>query len=380
VWVIGRYDEARAALVDPRLSKDVGRLTAIVRDQLEAAGEDTELSGMFFPHMLFADPPNHTRLRKLLAREFTPRRVAALQPRIERLTTELLDALPADEPVDLVERFAFLLPVTVICELLGIPVEDREPFRGWTAALMHDRPEITLPASHATAAYFTELIAAKRAEPGEDLLSALTVAADDGDRLSEEELLGTAFLLLVAGHETTTNLLGNAVRWLLSDRYTWQRLGSEPGLVAGAVEEVLRFDSPVRMTTYRYTAEPVEIGGVTIPVGQIVLISLSSANRDFRRFDRADVLDLYRKAGGHLTFGHGIHYCLGASLARLEAEIALGQLIRRFPDACLALPLEQLHHRPSVIMNGLHSLPVVLQPSNLPRRPQRVDSAQVATK
>jgi len=360
VWVIGQYEHARAALVDPRLSKDVGGLTAIIRGQLAETGQADQLSNMFSPHMLFNDDPEHARLRGLLAAKFTRARVQSLRPRVEQLTDTLLETLPRDRPVDLIDRFAFPLPLTVICELLGIPSTERAPLRDWTAALMEDLPERTLPASREMERYFADLIAAKRADPGDDLLSALIQVADDEDRLTPDELMGTMFLLFVAGHETSTNMIGNSVRWLVQDPRRWQLLGREPELVPAAVQELLRFDSPVRMATHRFTTEPVNYGGVSIPAGEIVLVSLQSANRDTARFPDGERLDLHRDATGHLAFGHGIHYCLGASLGRMEAELALAGLTRRFPQARLAVAETSLRRRPSAIMNGYVDLPLLL--------------------
>lgn len=360
VWVIARYDQAREALADTALSKDSAGLSAIIRRQLVEAGETGEMSDMFSPHMLFRDDPEHARLRKLVAPQFTRPRVDAQRPRIEQLTSRLLADLPRDRPVDLIKHFAFPLPLTVICELLGVPDDKRDSLREWTAALMEDHPARTVPASRAMKAYFEELIGAKRAEPGDDLLSALVHVCADEDRLTHEELVGTLFLLFVAGHETTTNLIGNSVRWLLADAERWRALGRRPELIPAAVEELLRFDSPVRMATHRYTTRDVVYGDVRIPAGELVLPSLQSANRDPARFDRPDQLDLGRDAQGHLAFGHGIHYCLGAALGRLEAEIVLGQLTTRCPHARLAVPEDQLREQRSTIMKGLVELPVLL--------------------
>lgn len=360
VWVIGQYEHARAALADPRLSKDIGGLTAIIRGQLAEAGQDDELSNMFSPHMLFNDDPAHARLRGLVAAKFTRRRVEQLRPRVEQLTGELLDALPRDRPVDLIARVAFPLPLTVICELLGVPPQEREPMRAWTAALMEDLPARAVPASQEMERYFADLIAAKRAAPGDDLLSALIQVAADEDRLSPAELMGTLFLLFVAGHETSTNMIGNGVRWSVQDPRRWRSLGQHPEHIPGAVQELLRWDSPVRMATHRFTTEPVDYGGVVIPAGEIVLVSLQSANRDTARFPGGDTLDLRRDAAGHLAFGHGAHYCLGAQLGRMEAEIALGELTRRFPGARLAVPDGSLRRRRSPIMNGYAALPLLL--------------------
>ncbi|GAB3162358.1 cytochrome P450 [Amycolatopsis stemonae] len=361
VWVISQYDDARAALSDPRLSKDNAGLTAIIRDQLAEAGQEADLSNMFAPHMMFNDDPAHARLRALVAAKFTRGRVRAMRPWIEQLTTAVLDELPVDRPVDLIDTVAFPLPLNVICQLLGVPLDDREYLREWTAALMEDLPERALPASRKMERYFDRLITARRAVPGDDLLSALVQTSEHGDQLSPPELMGTLFLLFVAGHETTTNLIGNTVRHLLAEPSRWRRLAGEPGLVPAAIEESLRYDSPVRMATHRFTTEDVEYGGVVIPAGEIVLVWLQSANRDDSRFPRATDLVLGRAdAAAHLSFGHGIHYCLGAPLGRMEAEIVLHALTQRFPNARLAASAHELQRRPSAIMNGYVGLPVRL--------------------
>jgi len=355
VWVITRYADVRAALTDPRLSKDGDGLRACVLDHHPEA----ELSGLFDRHMLNCDPPDHTRLRRLLARDFTPRRVAGLRPRLAELVDELLAALPTGTPVDLVERFAYPLPITVICELMGIPEADRAPFREWTTALM-DRPGpgATADASQRMARYFTDLAEAKRREPADDLLSALVHA--DGERLTRDELIATAFLLIVAGHDTTVNLVGNGARHLLADPRGWHALAADPRLAPRAVEELLRFAGPLRTATHRFTTEPVPVGEVTIPAGEVVLVGLASANRDAARFAEPDALDLTRDASGHVAFGHGVHHCLGAPLARLEAELAFTELPRRFPRARLAADPAELRHRTSTLISGHPELPVVL--------------------
>lgn len=362
VWVIVGYDQAREALQDPRLSKDAAGLKAILGSQFAKAGQPDRLSRMFSPHMLFSDGDAHARLRRLVVHHFSRTEVAKLRGRVERITAELIDSLPTDRPVDLCSRLAFPLPLTVICELLGIPDHDHGRFREWTSALMHDLPERTLPASDAMTEYFTDIIATRQRSPANDLLSTLIHGAADGDRLTEDELLGTLFLLFVAGHETTTNLITNSTRWLLAEPDRWRSLRGNVDAVARSIDEVMRWDSPVRMASHRYTTEPVVYGGVRIPAGQVVLVSLHSANRDPARFERARELDIERDARGHLGFGHGPHYCLGAHLGRLEAEIALTQLTDRFPAATLAVPAQQLRRQPSVIMNGHVDLPVHLTP------------------
>jgi cytochrome P450 len=321
--------------------------------------------------MLNTDPPNHTRLRKLVSKAFTARRVAGLRPRVEAITASLLDAIEArlaagEETVDLIEAFAFPLPVTVICELLGVPPQDQAQFRQWSNAIVSSEgePGSFRAAGEAMYHYFTKLVAAKRARPADDMVSALAVArdaserGDSGDSLDERELIAMLFLLLVAGHETTTNLIASGTLALLSSPAELERLRSDPSLLPGAVEELLRYANPLNHATDRFTLEPVEIGGVTIPAREWVLCATSSANRDPGRFGDPDRLDVGRDAGGHVAFGHGIHYCLGAPLARLEGEVAFGALLSRFPGLSLAADPSALRWRPSSLIHGLETLPV----------------------
>ncbi|HEX2823229.1 MAG TPA: cytochrome P450 [Streptosporangiaceae bacterium] len=354
-WLVTGYAEARAALADPRLRKsapgwrpDPGSIYAA-------------LDG----HMLNSDPPDHERLRRLVNKAFTPRRVERLRPRIAAITAELLDEISTQRDVDLLASFAFPLPITVICELVGIPVADRDDFRKWSATIISNNVSVQVFQADATAMvhYFMALLAAKRQEPADDLLSALILARDEGDRLDENELLSMMFLLLVAGHETTVNLIASGTLALLLNPGELGRLRADPSLLAGAVEELLRYVNPVNHATYRFTAEPVEIGGTHIEAGEPVIIALSSADRDPSRFAGPDRLDLSRDSSGHLAFGHGIHYCLGAPLARLEAEIAFGALLERFGSMRLAVPAESLRWRPSTLIHGLETLPVRLVPA-----------------
>ncbi|GAB3425675.1 cytochrome P450 family protein [Flindersiella endophytica] len=361
-WVVTRYDDARAALSDPRLSKDMSRAQEFwmraydnVSDEV-AETFDQSLSA----HMLNADPPDHTRLRRLVNKAFTARRVEALRPRIEEITESLLDAMAGQDEVDLLESFAFPLPITVICELLGVPIEDRSDFRKWSALILSDTGD-EVSASRQMAGYLRDLIARKRASGGDDLLHALLEASDDNDQLSEHELIAMVFLLLVAGHETTVNLIGNGVLALLRNPSQLELLRADPALLPGAVEEFLRYDGPINLATFRWTVEPVRLGDVEIPMGEFVLVSLLAANHDPGRFADPSKLDVTRPAGGHVAFGHGIHYCLGAPLARLEGEIAIGRLLERFPG--LRLASEQpagLRWRASTLIHGLEELPVKL--------------------
>ena len=360
VWLVTRYADVRAALADPRLHKDwAGKLTPPdwVAD---------EVTGYLSVHLLNADPPDHTRLRKLVSKAFTARRVAGLRPRVAAITAALLDALAArlaaGDPVDLIEAFAFPLPVTVICELLGVPAADQAQFRVWSNAIVaSDGDPLSFHAAGtAMFHYFSQLVAAKRVQPADDLVSALVEARDSGDSLDERELIAMLFLLLVAGHETTTNLIASGMLALLTNPAELARLRAEPSLLPGAVEELLRYANPLNHATDRFTLEPVEIGGVSIPAREWVLCVTSAANRDSARFPDADRLDVGRDAGGHVAFGHGIHYCLGAPLARLEGEIAFGALLSRFPALTLAAAPSSLRWRPSSLIHGLETLPVRL--------------------
>jgi cytochrome P450 len=360
VWLVTRYEDVRAALADPRLGKDATRVRELAQHQLELKGQTRQgFDASLSAHMLNADPPDHTRLRRLVNKAFTSRTVARLQPRIEQITDELLDAMAGEQNVDLLDALAFPLPMTVICELLGVPMDERDDFRVWSNILLSsDQGERVPEAAQKMAEYLTKLVASKRAMPTEDLLAELVEATEDGDRLSEEELVGMAFLLMVAGHETTVNLIGNGVLHLLRNPDQLAALRAQPDLLPGAVEEILRLEGPVNIATIRFTTESVTVGGQDIPAGEFVMVALSSANRDPEKFADPDTLDITRPAGGHLAFGHGIHYCVGAPLARLEGQIALGKLIARFPDLALAAEPEELAWRNSTLMRGLTRLPV----------------------
>jgi cytochrome P450 len=355
-WLVTSYDDARALLADPRVSKDYRRAVELLPP--DAAGQ---FASPLRAHMLSTDPPDHTRLRKLVTKAFTSRTVEGLRPRIEQVATGLLNTMPAGGTVDLVGAYALPLPIVVICELLGVPVADRDRFRDWTLTFVADTtPEALDEATRQMAAYLAALIEDKRAHPGDDLASRLVQVSDDGDQLSSRELLSMLFLLLVAGFETTVNLIGNGVLALLRHPAQLALLQSDPALLPGAVEEFLRYEGPVNIATIRFTTEPVGVGGTVIPAGQFVLISLLAANRDERQFADPDRLDITRPPGAHLAFGHGIHHCLGAPLARLEGQIAIGALLRRFPGLALAAEPGDLRWRDSTLMRGLHELPVRL--------------------
>ncbi|MEU2280591.1 cytochrome P450 [Streptomyces sp. NPDC013178] len=347
-WLVVGYEEARAALADPRLAKDGSRIGVTFLDE--------ELIGKY---LLVADPPQHTRLRALVSRAFTMRRVEELRPRIQQITDDLLDAMLPHGRADLVDSLAYPLPITVICELLGVPEMDRTEFRKLsTEAVAPTSAESEYDAFVRLAEYLTELIEAKRgAGPGGDLLSELIrTTTEDGDRLSPGELRGMAFILLIAGHETTVNLITNAVHALLTHPGQLAALRVDTTLLDGAIEETLRYEGPVENATFRFAAEPLEIGGTPIAQGEAVMIGLTAADRDPARHPSPDRFDIRRETRGHLAFGHGIHYCLGAPLARLEARIALRSLLERAPGLALdGPPGEWL---PGMLMRGVRSLPV----------------------
>lgn len=347
-WLVVGHEEARAALADPRLSKDGRRIGVTFHDE--------ELIGR---HLLGADPPEHTRLRGLVSRAFTMCRVERLRPRIQEITDDLLDAMLPYGRADLVQSLAYPLPITVICELLGVPEMDRTEFRKLsTEVVAPTSPENSYEAVLRLREYLTELIEDKRcAGPADDLLSDLIrTTAEDGDRLSPQELRGMAFLLLIAGHETTVNLITNGVHALLTHPDQLAALRADTSLIDGAVEETLRYEGPVENATFRYAAEPLEIAGTAISRGDPVMIGLAAADRDDSRYPAPHSFDIHRDPRGHLAFGHGIHYCLGAPLARLEARTALQTLLERAPDLALdGPPGEWL---PGMLIRGLRSLPV----------------------
>jgi cytochrome P450 len=310
--------------------------------------------------MLASDPPQHTRLRKLVTKAFTTGAVKELRPFIARVTDELLDQWHAGQQFDFVAGLAVPLPVIVICELLGVPQADRSDVQRWSAELFAaGEPDVIDAASHSMADYMAGLITAKRPDPGNSLLDRLISARDGDDHLSEEELVSLAVLLLVAGHETTTNALGNAVLALLQHPAELDRLQKNPADVPAALDELLRFDSPVSTATFRFTTEAVTLGDTDIPAGVPVQVALGAANRDPARFPAPDRLDLDRDVAAHLAFGHGIHRCVGAPLAKAELEIALRAVLTRYPGIRLAVPADRLDWRRTRLVRGLASLPVL---------------------
>lgn len=365
-WIIGRYGAARAALADERLAKDAAVIGAIVTEQLAAAGHRPVPNLMLSGGMLFVEGPAHARVKRLVGRVLSKRRAEAMRERVAAVSATLLDEFDREPgPVDLVSRYAVPVPLLVMAELMGIPDADLDALRDWTTVLMIEDPDDTPVAGAAMRDYVADLVAAKRRAPGDDLLSELIRAEDDGDTLTADEVLYNVITLIVAGHETTTNAIGNSVVELLREPARWQALTQRPELIPAAVEELIRVVTPVRHATYRYTAEPVTIDGTTIPARELVLVSLVSAARDPEAFTDPDAYDPHRPAAqarAHLGFGHGAHYCVGAALARVELTTVLRQLTDRYPDARLAVPAETLVWGRSPVMLGYESVPVLLRP------------------
>ncbi|MGH3374985.1 MAG: cytochrome P450 family protein [Actinoallomurus sp.] len=357
-WLISGYEDGLAALSDVRLSSDLRDATDTrLLDQLP-----TDERESFLRSMIRVGPPDHTRLRRLVSAAFTARRVAALRSRVQEITDELLTAVIPSGKADLVADLALPLPVTVISELLGVPAEDRDGFQKWTDVMLAQHPdhldkEAMDGAWREMWSYLEDLISAKRARPTDDLLGALIATRDEEQSLDEDELISMAFLLLIAGYITTVNLIGGGVAALLAHPQQLKLLLSDPGLLPGAVEEFLRYDGPVNPGIVRFPTEDVEIAGVTIPRGETVLIATAIADRDPSRFPEPDRLDVTRTDNAHLAFGHGAHYCLGAPLARLEGEIAIGTVLRRLPNLTLAVPYEDLRWQ-IASLRGPKELPV----------------------
>ncbi|MFG1795192.1 cytochrome P450 [Nocardia sp. NPDC049149] len=355
-WLVTRYQDAKLVLADPRFS----RAATVGREDIPRTSPEPSRPNS----LLSMDAPEHSRLRKLVAKAFTTRRVEQLRPRAQEIVAQHLTAIESAGPVaDLVQGLALPLPVTVICELLGVPTQDQHRFRDFSDTVLtttaHTRAEIA-DARTALEAYLAEVVAQRRAEPADDLLGALVAARDNEDRLTEDELVNLGIGLLIAGHETTANQIANFTYVLLAQPDNWAMLRDQPDLVPGAIEELLRF---VQLGSgggfARVATEDVTLsGGIIVRAGESVVVNTQSANRDEAVFDRPEDLDLTREHNPHMAFGHGIHHCLGAQLARLELQVALGTLLRRFPELRLAVPAEDVPWKTGLLVRGPKALPV----------------------
>jgi cytochrome P450 len=365
-WVLSRHADVVAALRNPHMSAERARLGKVeipehVRELVAPALR------AFMRQMLFLDPPDHTRLRSLVNKAFTPRAVEAMRQQVQVIVDELLDEIAASgTTADMINQFAYPLPVVVIAQMMGVPRADHAQFTAWTAelgaliggtALTPERAPQALGSVLQMMAYFRQIIEDHRAHPRDDLLQALIDAEDRGDVLSEDELLGNCMLLLAAGHGTTTHLIGNGLAALFRHPDQWARLVARPELAASAVTEILRYDGTVQMTS-RIAREPVTIGGRQIEAGENIVTVLAAANRDPAQFPDPDRLDLTRAENRHVAFGHGIHYCVGAPLAQIEGQVALENIARRLPHLRCAIPLDELDWTPGVTFRGLSTLPV----------------------
>ena len=358
LWVLTRYDDCVTCLRDPRFGRDGFELLL---------AQFSEGSGGPLPRsMLFRDPPDHTRLRSLVNRAFTPRVIEGMRSHIQGIVDRLLDRVQSRREMDVIGDLAYPLPVTVICDMLGVPVTDHEQIKEWSSDIIRSLDAIGVPSDETIiergrvgrkgiADYFRGLLPDRRRNPRADLLSSLIAVEEQGDRLTEGELLSTCVLLFIAGHETTVNLIGNGLLALLRHRDQLERLLADPGLLGTAVEELLRFDSPVQRTARIINAE-VELGGKVLPKGAFVVAAIGAANRDPAHFADPDRLDVARADNRHIAFGFGIHFCLGAPLARVEGQIALQSLLRRMPGLRLTGP--EPEWRESSTLRGLKALPV----------------------
>jgi cytochrome P450 len=361
-WLITGHSESREALSDPRLVRSIEAAAPDLRRFVGLNSEDFPLS----QHMIFTDPPDHSRLRRLLSKAFTRRRVEELRPRVQEITDELLGAVLPRGQADLLDALALPLPIRVICEMLGVPLADRAEFERYTEVLTGINSSSSyddiIGAGRWFEKFFTDLVDSRKREPGGDLISAMVAAQEAGDRLSDTELRSNAFMLLTAGFETIAYLISNGVLALIRHPDILALLRADPALMPAAVEEFLRFDSPVSVVTYHFAREQLQVGGTQIQPGDHVVISAVAANHDPAVYSEPGQLDPRRKVAGHLAFSHGIHFCLGAPLARLEGEIAIASVITRLADLRLTVPEDELVWKPSFVLHGLERLPVTFTP------------------
>lgn len=353
-WLITRYEDAVQVLKDQRFIKDISKLS----------GSNIEQESVFTHTMLFADPPDHKRLRGLVQKAFTPKMVSEMRDRIQSITDELLDQVAHKDRMNLIDDFAFPLPIIVICEMLGVPSEDRDKFRLWSNSLIEgsngEHAQNIYQHMNEFIQYLRERFAKVRENPGHDLISQLIAAEDEGDQLTEQELYGIVSLLIIAGHETTVNLIGNSILSLLEHPKQLELLQNNPELIHTAIEESLRYEGPVEFSTSRWAYEDLEFKGITMKKGDLVIIALNSANRDPEQFQDPDIFDITREKSKHLAFGAGIHLCLGAPLARLEGEIAIISLLQRYPNIKLQVNKDELEWRPGMIVRGVKEIPLSL--------------------
>lgn len=351
-WLITGYTESLEALKEPRFIKDFSKLY----------GGTMNGMSVFTQNMLFSDPPDHRRLRGLAQKAFTPRVIEGMKERIEEITDQLLDDMEQKEEINLIDDFAFPLPIIVICEILGVPSEDRDKFRVWSNSLIEGssgEPGVSIyQHMNDFIHYLGEWFSETRREPKDNLISKLIAAEEAGDRLTEKELYGLVTLLIIAGHETTVNLIGNSFLNLIKHPEQKELLIVRPELIDQAIEESLRFDGPVEFSTSRWASDDFQFAGKDIKRGELVVVALNAANRDPGKFPDPEAFSISREKSPHLAFGTGIHHCLGAPLARLEGKIAIGKLLKRFPDLKLRVPESELSWRPGMIVRGVKEIPV----------------------
>lgn len=354
-WIITRYEDALEALKNQKFIKDFTKL---------ANSGDMGDGSIFSENMLFADMPEHRRLRGLVSRAFTPKMISGMRGRIQEITDELLDKTAGQDEMNLIDEFAFPLPIIVICEILGIPIEDRDNFRIWSNSMIESsngeyNPDIQKHMTDFTQ-YLSKRFAAVRENPGDDLISKLSIAEEEGDQLTEKELYGVVSLLIIAGHETTVNFIGNSVMALLENPDQLELLKSQPDLIKPALEETLRYNDPVEFSTSRWAGEDMEFKGKSMSKGDLIIVVLNSANHDPTQFKDPEVLDITKDSSKHLAFGKGIHACLGAPLARMEGEIAITSFFKRYPDAQINIDRNNLEWRSGMVVRGVRELPLLL--------------------
>ncbi|QZN73700.1 MULTISPECIES: cytochrome P450 [unclassified Paenibacillus] len=356
-WMVSRYEDAVNVLQDARF---------VTSPPGQNGEEEPPHVEVISHNLLSVGPEDHRRLRRLIQKAFTPRMIERLRGRIEEISNELLDKIlvSGKKKIDLIEEYAFPLPIIVICEMLGVPLKDQDKFQMWSNIIMESvsNPDLSHESDEAMKAfieYLHELIIERRKDLKKDLISDLISVEEEGDKLSEQELYALVFVLIIAGHETTVNLIGNGMLALLEHPEQKRLLMANPDMIQSAMEEILRFNGPAEVSNIRWATEDVELDGKQIREGDMMLVALSSANRDSSKFDEADEFDITRKLNDHIAFGKGVHFCLGAPLARLEGEIAINDLLRRLPEIRLDTEAQLLEWRPGMIIRGLKTFPII---------------------